>query len=240
MKLKSLLVTLAVIFIVAVSGCQKASQDTLVFNRYNMATLNVSTSADIVPMIQAEKDLLAKSENAIASWGEAKKGSIIWFNAVAFDDFTSKAVRKYAFGANPKADGFFSGREQTMRFDAELVINADVLREPHANDNARKIAVLKSVLKDFGNDMKPLTKDSEVLNSAMLMSKQLLKGIIYELGATPSLAANLENYSGMDFDNMNLNKGKIRMVIVDGVVKIKAMTGSAIKDFHQKLDIIGM
>lgn len=242
MKLKVIWISLTVLCVLVVSSCQQktASQDTLVFNRYNMTTLKVSTSADIIAAIQTEGELVTKGENAVAAWGQAKKETIIWFNAIAFDDETSKAVRKYAFSANPKGDGIFSGRVHTMRFDGELVINIDILNEPHANDNARKIAILKSVLSNFSSDLQPLIGDGKVLNNATLMAKQLLKALVYDLDASPGLAVNLQNYSGMDFDHMILGKGKVRMVIVDGVVKIKAMTGSAVKDFNRKLNILSM
>lgn len=240
MKSKIFCFLMSVLFVVILSGCHTATQDTITFNRYYRTSLKISTSADVIPMIGAKGEILTQGENAVASWGETKKGSVIWFNAVAFDDDTSKAYRKYAFVANPKATGFYVAKTQTMRFDAKLVINPDVLNEPHASDNARKIAILKSILDEFSVDLGPLVKDSKVLNSCSLMVTQLLNGLIVKLDASPSLAANLENYSGMDFDHMNLGKGKIRMVIVNGVVEIKVMTGSTIKDFNKKLDVLSM
>ncbi len=230
MRSKSLLVLMAVLCVVVVSGCHMSSKP--VFKRYYLTTVNVSTSAEIIPIIQAEGEMLAKGENAIASWGEKKKGSIVWFNAVAFDDETSKAIRKYGFVATPEK------QEQRMRFDAELVINPDVLNEPYANENAKKIAVLKSILNDFSSDLEPLVKDGRALNSASLMVKQLLKKLISDLNASPALAANLENYSGMVFDNMNLGKGKTRMIIVDGVVNLKSWTGTPLKDIDKELDVL--
>ena len=140
MKSKLVYCLIAVLFVVTITGCHKTQQDTVTFNRYYRTSLKVSTSADVIPMIGAEGETLKQGENAVASWGETKKGSVIWFNAVAFDDDTSKAYRKYAFVANPKSWGFGTAKVQTMRFDAKLVVNPDVLSEPHANDNARKIA----------------------------------------------------------------------------------------------------
>lgn len=224
----------ALLFVVSISGCYRATQDTMTFNRYYRTALKVSNSNDVIPMIGAEGETLTLGENAVASSGSAKKGSVIWFNTVAFDDETSKAFRKYGFVANPKA------KRQSMRFDAKLVIDPLVLSKPHANDNARKIAILKSILADFSNDLKPLVKKSDVLNSGTMMVKQMLNGLIYKLQASPSLAENLENFSGMDFDHMNLGEAKIRMVIVDGVVEIKVMTGKAVKNFDKQLDILSM
>jgi len=240
MKSKIVLFLTAVLFVVTLSGCHRVSQDATAFNRYYMTTLKLSTSADVIPMIEAEGETLTQGENAVASCGNAKKGSVIWFNAVAFDDDTSRAFRKYAFVANPKATGLFVAKAQTMRFDAELVINVGVLNEPFASENARKIAVLRSILADFSNDFRPLVTDNQTLNSGSLMVKQLLKGLIVKLEASPALAGTLENYSGMDFDHMTLGKGKVRMVVENGMVELKVMTGSTIRNFERKLDVVSM
>lgn len=226
MRSKSLLVLIAVLCVVAVSGCN-VPRDTM-FDRYHLTTLNVSTSADVVSVIQGKGEKLTKGENAIASWGDEKKKSSVWFNAVAFDDETSNAVRKYGFVATPK------WHADRMRFEAELVIDPDVANEPYANENARKIAVLKSILKDFSNDLAPLESDGKTLQSGSLMVKQLLEKIIYDLNASPALAGDLNENSGMDFDNMSLGKGKAKMVIVNGVVNLKTKTGFLVSDFKEK------
>lgn len=233
-------VAVAVLSIVAVSGCHQVAQDTTTFNRYYMTSLEVSTSADVIPMIGAKDESLTQGENAVVSWGETKEGSVIFFNAVAFDDTTSRAIRKYAFVANPKAKGFGCNAVQTMRFDAELVINPNVINEPYANDNARKIAIMKSVLADFTSDLTPLIKDGKTLNSSLLMVKQLMKGLIYHLDASPALAANLQNITGMKFDHMTLDAGKTRMLIDGDIVKLKVMTGCAVHSFDKRLDVAGM
>lgn len=235
-----MLVTVAVLCIVAVSGCTQVAQDTTTFNRYYMTALKVSTSADIIPIIGAKGEFVTQGENAVASWGETREGSVIFFNAVAFDDSTSKAIRKYAFVANPEANDLGCDAAQTMRFDAELVINPTVLSEPYANDNARKIAVLKSVLTDFNNDFSPLVTDGKILNSGSLMVNQLLKGLLTKLDASPALAANLPNITGMKFDHMNLDAGKTRMLIEGDIVKLKVMTGHIVRDFDKRLDVAGM
>jgi hypothetical protein len=72
------------------------------------------------------------------------------------------------------------------------------------------------------------------------MVKQMLKGLIYKLEASPALASKLKNFGGMGFDHMNLGSAKARMIITDGVVKLKVMTGSTTKDFHRKLDVLSM
>jgi hypothetical protein len=234
MKSKSMLVSLAVLFVVAVSGCHRVAQDTTTFNRYNNTTLKVSTSSDVLAMIEEKGETLTLSENAVASSGETKKGNVIWFNAVAFDDETSKASRKYAFVTNPKAGrGLGRSKAQTLRFDAELVVNVDVLNEPFASDNTKKIAVLESTLSDFSDDFIPLVKNSNVLNSGSLMVKQLLKGLISHLKSSPGNATELSSPSGLNFDHMNLNKTNAKMSIVGGIVNLKVKTGSTTKKYRR-------
>jgi len=241
MSSKSLMALTLVLFAVALSGCYKAAEDVTTFERYYMTALNESSSAEVMMMIQDnEKELLTQSENAVVSWGERRKGYLMWFNAVAFDQDSSKAIRKYGFVANEKAKGFIVAKVQTMRFDAEVVINPDVLSEPYASENDRQIAILKSVLDDFSDDFVELTPDSQTLESSALMVKQLLKGILYQLDHSPALAAKLSEYSGMEFDHVTLDKARVRMIVEGDIVKLKAMTGSTIRDFDRKLEIIVM
>ena len=241
MKSKILWILLAV-FVVILSGCHTSVQDTATFNKYYMTTLNVTTSSDVISMFQDKDEVLVKSSDAIASWGKAKEDTVIWFNAVAFDDETSRAVRKYAFVTNTKAKGYGVAKVQTLRFDAALVINPEVFTKPYSNDDAMKKAVMESVLEDFGKDLQPLSKESRTLNSAKLMVKQLLKRIIYDLNASPSIAQKLDRLSGLEFEHPNYGPGRIRMIVdkENQTVKLKAMTGSTIKDFDKKLDIVSM
>ena len=241
MSSKYMIILTAVLCVASLSGCYKAAEDVTTFERYYTTTLKASTSSDVLMMIQdKDKELLVQSENAVASWGERRKGYLMWFNAAAFDQENSTAIRKYAFVSNEKAKGFYVARVQTLRFDAEAVIDSDVLGKPYANENARKIAILRSVLDDFSDDFVALTPDSQVLESSALMVKQLLKGILYKLNHSPGLADRLGDLSGMEFDHMNFDKARIRMLVEDDIVKLKAMTGSTVKDFERKLEIITM
>jgi len=59
--------------------------DAHIFDRYELTTLKQSTSSDVLSIIQDSKtELLTQSESIVASWGEKKKGSVLWFNMVAF------------------------------------------------------------------------------------------------------------------------------------------------------------
>ena len=96
MNAKGLLVPLAVIACTVLSGCRTFDSDKEVFGRYYLTTLKLSKSADILGIIQNEEiELLSQSENVIASWGQKKNDSILWFNMVTFDQDNLTATRKY-------------------------------------------------------------------------------------------------------------------------------------------------
>ena len=80
-------------------GCQTFDEEGFVFSRYYETTLGYSTSADVLDSIHKPVDeYLSQSESVVASWNEGDKGRTHWFNMVAFDEETLKAVRKYAQG----------------------------------------------------------------------------------------------------------------------------------------------
>lgn len=205
-----------------------------------MSSLKISKSSDVIPMIKAENELVSQSENAIASWGKRSGGKIIWFNAVAFNEQDSTAIRKYGFISNEKAHSWFNLLGQTLRFDAEAVVDPEVLDAPYANESAKKIAVLESLLDDFSEDFEELSSDSQTLKSASMMAKQVMKTLLTDLEQSPALAQNLDKPGGMDFDHLNYDEGKVRMLIRDDIVKFKAMTGKSIRNFEKKLDVKSM
>lgn len=240
MSSKCLTVLLAVVCVVAFSGCYNSSLDNMSFNRYYSTRLKVSTSSDVMMKIKAEDEVVSQSGNVISSWGHSNEGKVIWFNAVAFDEDNSTAVRKYGFVSNEKARGWGQPMAQTLRFDAEAVISMEVLDAPYADENAKKIAIIGALLNEFTADFGGVTRDSQTLESSSLMAKQVLKTVLTKLRQSPSLAASLQAPDGMDYEHMNYGAGKIRMIIEGDVVSLKTMTGSTIEDFDTKLDILSM
>jgi hypothetical protein len=90
------------------AGCQSFNADQEVFRRYYLTTLKLTQSADILPVIaEDQRELLSQSESVVASWGQNKKGSILWFNMIAFDEESLAAARKYCFAVDEKARSFY-------------------------------------------------------------------------------------------------------------------------------------
>jgi len=226
------------------TGCYIGSDYSEVFERYYLTTLNISDSSSVMSAIRDDEgaELLSQSESVVASWGQKKNSSIVWFNAVAFDEDKLTAVRKYGFVTDEKGKGsrLLKIGVVNLRFDAEMIVGSDLLEAPYANDNAMKIAVLREVLKRFDGDISQLTGDSQTLDSSSALVKQVLKRVLYQLDHSPALAANLEEMSGMKFDHMNFGEGRIRMLITDNIVKVKIKVGSIVEDFEKHLDVVTM
>ncbi|MBW8034993.1 MAG: hypothetical protein FVQ79_04990 [Planctomycetes bacterium] len=240
---KSLVLLLIVLCaMLLTTGCQVRPKYDHIFERYYLTALNISNSSDVMSAIRDDEgaELVSQSESVVASWGEEKNTSIMWFNAVAFNEEDMTAVRKYGFVVDEKAKSYYFLSVLNMRFDAELIMSPDVLDAPYADANARKIAVLRQVLKKFGEDVIQLTGDSQILDSSSAMIKQVLKRILYQLDHSPALAVRFEELEGMKFDQMSFGDGRVRMLIEGNLVKLKFKVGSYVRDFEEHLDVITM
>jgi hypothetical protein len=130
-----------------------------------------------------------------------------------------------------------------MRFDAEYVFDAEILDEPYANDNVRKIAVLRAALGRFSDDLGQLAADSQILKMSAMMVKQAINSVLVTLDASPGLAIRLNEPGGLAFDHMILDKSRIRMLIEGDVVKVKVKCGNPwfkYEKFKDHPDVINM
>jgi hypothetical protein len=200
--------------------------DSWLLDRYNLIILRQSTSAEVLAVIQQKKEFLSQSESVVAAWDEKRKGSMLWFNAVAFDEDLLTAVRKYSFVADERIKGYWTIPAQKLRFDAEVVLDPKVLAEPYANENARRIAVLKQLLKDYGTDIIQLTPDSQTLTSGSMMARRAVNTIITLLEQNPAYAIKLDQPNGLDFDHIVLGKGRARLTITDDIAALTIKVGT--------------
>lgn len=226
---------------VLTTGCQNISkQDQNVFDRYYLTTLKWSKSADVLPMLAKDRELTSQSESVVASWDQQKNNARIWFNMVTFDEEQLSAVRKYAFMMDERAKGYYIFPTQKIRFDSSIVVPADVLSEPYANENVKRIAIVKQIQRSFIDDASQIKTDSKTFSTADMMTQQVLNHIIQKLNSSPALAARLSDFEGMEFDHMNFNKGRVRLVIEDDIAKIKVKIGTTSKSFAEQDDVIAM
>ena len=199
---------------------------------YSQTVLKESSSADVLSMIHMpEYELLSQSKSVIASQGQKKKGHKLWFNMVAFDENELTAKRKYFFVVDEKAKVLFEPWAG-LRFDCEMVLEKEVLNTPFANENARRIAILKQVQESVRADIKEVGSDNNKLDVCGMLVNQALEAVLAKLDSpagSPALAVKLSELEGLKFSHMSFGKGKIQMVVVDDIVRVKTRLGSSVK-----------
>lgn len=216
-----------------------APSDAQVARSFYQTTLTQSSSADVLSTIYNPKyELLSQSESVLASCGEKKKGRKKWLNMVAFDENELTARRKY-FVIVDEAPSKVLGR-QKCRIDIEMIADAEMLESPYADENARRIAILRRVLENFTEDALDVRQDNKILDVCAMVVNRTFNGILTYLDTTPARAIKLTDLSGLDFDHMMLGRGKIRMVVRGDIVKVKIKIGSVIRNFRSHRDVKNM
>lgn len=228
MKKYGLYLTAAIVSTaVFLSGCRvPPNKYEGVFDRYYSTTLKMSTSSDVLAVLQNDDELLSTSENVVATWGKAGgKDRTHWFNMVAFDEETMLAIRKYGFILEETRWGLNRTPLPALRFDAEIVMPAEILEAPYPSANARLIEILKESRDAFKDDSAELTYDADVLRGSVMMVQQALNSVVLKLTQSPAYAVNLPLLEGLEFDHPTLSESRIRMVIEEDIVKIKIKAG---------------
>ncbi len=202
--------------------------------RYNRTKLKESSSADVLAAIhRPEYELLSQSKSVVASSGQKKKGHKIWFNMVAFDENELTAKRKYLFIVDDRPNILEEPRKY-LSFDCEMVLESEVLEKPYANENARRIAILKQVLANVRRDIDEVGRDNKVLDTGGMLINQALETVLVKLDSSPVLATRLSEPAGVDFSHINLGSGKIRLLVEDDIITAKMRLGSLVKNFEKQ------
>ena len=243
--MKTTVLCIALTVVLVLSGCSPLESYEPVFDRYYSTTLKLSTSADVLAMVQEpETELLSQSESVVAAWGvEGKKDRTHWFNMVAFDEEQMNAVRKYGFILEERHWWWNSPPAPALRLDAAMVMDPEILEAAYASKNEKQVEVLKAVKKAFTVDAQELTFDSRSLLNSTDMVKQALKSVLTKLDHSPAYADKLPLYEGVAFDHPTLGESYIRMLIEGDVVKIKIKCGKAWfskEPFEEQADVIYM
>jgi hypothetical protein len=242
LRIKSLpfnLLLFALIY--TLSGC--VVRDTMVFltpekepndneanNVYVKIQLNKSTSAEVLSQIYLPKyELLSQSKSVVASYGQKKDGYKRWFKMVAFGENQLTAQRKYLFIEDERPKVLFIEPWEGLAFDCEQVLTPELLDKPYANENARRIEILKWMLKSFQKDVGEVSADNKDLEVCGVLVSQAIETILVRLDSAPALAVRLSDEQGVQFEHVNFDKGRIRMVIKDDIVTVKMRLGSSVK-----------
>ena len=220
---------------------------------YYQTELKESSAADVlagIRMVEYDQnmELISQSKSIIASVGQKKKGYKTWFNMVAFDEGTLtrdegytgsteyelKARRKYLFVVDEKPKILFVEPRENLSFDCEMVLEAEVLDEPYASENAKRIAILRQVLENVRRDVDEVGQDNKTLAVSGMLINQALEVVLVKLDSSPVLASKLADEGGLEFSHISFDKGKIRMTVADDIVTVKIRLGSLVGKFEQE------
>jgi hypothetical protein len=190
---------------------------------YRDTKLGESTSADVLAVIdKPEQGLISQSKSIIAKQGINKKGYKLWFDMVTFNENTSTAIRKSFFVVDEKAESLLIWPKRRLVFDTEMVLEPKVLNEPYANENAKRVAILKQVAEDMRKDVAEVSVDDKRIGICGMLVNQTLGTVLYRLEQSPVLASQLcDPNSGFKFDHLTLGEGKIVMDVNDNIVGVK-------------------
>jgi len=190
---------------------------------YRRTRLKETSAADMLAQIYvSEYEFLSQSRSIIATSGQ--QGYKSWFNMVAFGGRELRAQRKYFFVVND--------RPKSLRFDCEMILGAKVLGGRYMDENARRVAILKQVLGNVRRDVGEVGQDNERLNICGMLIKQTVEAVLIKLDSLPMLASRLGEESGLEFNHINLDKGKIQIVVDGDVVTVKMRAGSLVRRFE--------
>ena len=222
---------------------------------YNKIRLNFTSSLDVLEMFDkpgyelepGSAEMLSQSDTAAASLGQGKNGYKTWFTMVAFNEKNLTAERKYFYLVDEKAGslldqiaGFLISPTKGLVFDCQMILSTEVLLKPYITQEAKQIAILQQVAEHLRKDADELGRVSsnepgqgnqKLAVSAMLMN-QVFKTVLLELEKSPSLAKNLKDTDGVQFDHINFNKGKICMTEEGGIITVKVKLGYFIDKFE--------
>jgi len=240
-KTRNLCLTVAVLCCVVLAGCEQPVKTTEVFGPYYTTTLKLSTSSDVLNALAGnENELVSQSRSVVASYGQAAQGSELWLNMVAFDEDNLTAVRKYALYVDENARSYIMWPTRNLRLDAQAVVPASLLAEPYESENARSLAILSMLRKDFSDDAGQISFDSGDLRSAAMVAMNALNTVVQTIEDSPAKAAQLGRVEGMAFDLMNMGPGRVRMLLSNDVVTVKIKAGAAAEGFENQPDVKNM
>lgn len=199
---------------------------------YYQTRLKVSSSAAVLAMIhRPEYELLSQSKRVVASSGQKKKGHKIWFNMVAFDENKLTAKRKHFFMVDEKPKSLWVQPRRRLKFDSKMALETEVLDKPYADENARRIAILRQVLKNVRKDIDELGADNKMLDISGMVINQTLETILVKLDSSPALASKLSTTDGLYFDHITLGAGSVWMVVAADIVDVKIKVDSFVRTY---------
>ena len=219
---------------------------------YHQIRLKTSRSPDVLRMISAYSGpesqlparfigahLLSQSDTAIASVGQSKDGYKTWFTMVSFDESDMTANRKYFYLVDERAllkptdlRHFQILPKPGLIFDSQMVLQLDVLAKPYVTEEARQIAILKHIAENLSKDIDELSQDNQTLAVSGMLMNQVFKEVLLDLEKSPVLAKNLSDKSGVQFNHISFDKGRISIAVDDSIGTVKIRLGLFVRTFN--------
>ena len=197
---------------------------------YRKTELKQSTAADVLTLFDKPKyALLSQSKSIIALAGQKRKGYMTWFNMVSFDENSLIAKRKYAFISDEKPKQLFAEPWEGVDFRCQMILSQKLLDEPYANENARRIAILKEVERDTRDDTAEVGADNEVISEGGMITGQGMANLLTKLDSSPALARGFSDPNGLEFEEVSFDKGRLRMIVEGDIVTVRLQLGSFAK-----------
>ena len=125
-----------------------------------------------------------------------------------------------------------------VHFGCQMVLSKELLDEPYANENARRMAILKQVEADTRKDTSEVGADNAMVSLCGMMAGQGMEAVLTKLNSSPALASRLSEQNGLEFEHISFDKGRLRMVIDNDVVTVRMRLGSFGKD--EKISFEGL
>jgi hypothetical protein len=110
-----------------------------------------------------------------------------------------------------------------------MVLGKDVLDEPYANENARRIAILKQIGADIRKDTTEVGADNKNIAISGMIIGQAIDTVTTIMDDSPALAERLSEPKGFEFLHTSYGKGRLMMVVEDDTATIKLRLGSYAK-----------
>lgn len=186
---------------------------------------------------QVEQALLTQGDTVIAYSGRSVDTRKTWLNLVAFDEYRMTARRKYFFCIDEQAERVPDDPRKLLfppykgiLFDAQFVIDSEVLTTPYATEEAQRIAILQWLAGRLERDVVALVGDakhpvqgSDAVTLSGMMANQLFQGVLVQLDKSPGLAKSLAEERGVAFPHISLGEGRIRLVTQNdlGMVQVR-------------------
>ncbi len=247
---------LALVLLGSLSSCgvyeyfesEKPPFDAQLYEIYSRTQLRVSTVSDVKALgiaYQPENELLSQSESVIASQGQKRKGTKIWFDMVAFDRNKQTVNRKYIFIVDDKIN-LMEEPKKYLSFDCAMVLENKDLTGPFANENDFRIALLKRILQNVRTDIGQVASDNKMLDICGMMVNQAFEAAQVKLKSSPAYASKLKKPAGMEFSHMSFDTGRIRLLfengkevnelVADDIVSVKLRLGKAAKKMAKSVE----